>query len=415
MRELLTGDVVRVLEVCGETGDAKDTNTYVVGGFVRDLLLRAPSLDIDVVVEGDGLEYADTLASRLGGDLKKYDAFGTATVNSHNGIRVDVASARREKYDAPAELPRVSVGNLRDDMFRRDFTINSMAISLNSKTHGDLVDFFSGERDISRKVIRVLHDGSFEDDPTRIMRAIRFETRFAFRIESKTEGLLNQALSSRMLERLTPERKRYELELLLSEEKPELGLERLRQLKVFRHLAPGLKSPEKRLIKEIGKAAEKLGRRLKPKIWLVYLISIADTLPFAEAVAFGKSISLKRGQIKKIIQMKMAKPEVRKLKTDKPMKASSVFRILDGLSPEVLVYLYSLERSESSREKFERYVMNHRGVRLQMTGKHLKKMGIAEGPVFKKVLDSVLDAKIDGEVNTLGEEMELASKIVEAS
>jgi tRNA nucleotidyltransferase (CCA-adding enzyme) len=415
MREVLDARVLEVLEACGQVGDSKDTHTYIVGGLVRDILLRRPGFDIDVVVEGDGMEYSRVLAERLQGEFKTYDAFGTATVNSEDGIRVDVASARREVYEEPAALPKVAVGNLKDDMFRRDFTINSMAISVNGSVFGQLVDFFSGEVDLSKGVIRVLHDKSFEDDPTRILRAVRFETRFGFKIDSKTEQLLADAIARKMLEKLSPERKRYEMELLLGEEKPEASLDRMRQLKVFKHLAPGLKAPDMRHARSISSSIEEVGRRLKVKPWLVYLISIADTLPFSEAVSFGKSLSLKKGEVERIIQVKMVKPEVAGLETEEDVRPSRVYRILKRLSPEGLVYIYSIQKKDVARKRLKEFIEKHRTRRTHITGEDIKRLGISEGPIYRKILDEVLDAKIDGEIESYEDEMNLARKIVEVS
>jgi len=415
MRESLDGRVFRVLELCGSVGDGKDTNTYVVGGFVRDLLIRRPNLDIDIVVEGDGLDYSHALSQKIKGGLRTYGEFGTATISSEDDIRIDVATARREVYETSAALPRVSVGNLKDDMFRRDFTINSMAISLNEKSFGELIDFFSGTKDLSRGVIRVLHDSSFKDDPTRIMRAIRFETRFGFSIDEKTERLLKDTLSSKMLELLTPERKRYELELLFSEERADLIADRMRDLGIFRHLARGLKCPDRKTVKGIQSSIAQFRRRLRPKVWVVYTVGIADSLPFAEAVAFGKSLALTKKQIQKIIQIKMVKPAVRRLGGEDDIKPSFVYRILKDLSPEALIYLHASMKSEIARKRLKEYVERYRAKKTIITGKDIKTLGIREGPIYTKILEEVLNARIDGKVETYEDEIELAKKIVEVS
>ena len=415
MGEYLSERVFQVFEICGKVGDKRDTNTFVVGGSVRDILLSKPSLDIDIVVEGDGLEYSRALKDEIKGELKTYGTFGTATIKSKDGVRIDIASARREEYESPAVLPKVSVGNLKDDMYRRDFTINSMAIALNRKSFGELIDLFSGARDLSRGVVRVLHDKSFEDDPTRIIRAVRFETRLGFRMDEKTEKLLKNALTSRMLERLTPERKRYEVELAFSEERPDLIAERMRKLNIFGHLARGLRGPDKKHVERIQNSIGKFRKSLKPKTWTVYTIAIADALPFGQAVAFAKSLSLPRKQIQKIIQVKMAKPEVTRLDSNEDIAPSSVYRILKGLSPEGLVYMYSLAKKEIAKKRIEGHIKNYRTKRILITGDDIKRLGISEGPIFSTILEKVLDARIDGVVGSYEDEMELAKKIVEVS
>jgi len=415
IRQNLSERVFQILEICGKVGDKRDTNTFVIGGSVRDILLSKPSLDIDIVVEGDGLTYSKAIRDEIKGELKTYGAFGTATINSKDGVRIDIASARREEYGSPAMLPEVSVGNLKDDMFRRDFTINSMAISLNRKSFGELIDLFSGAKDLSRGTIRVLHDKSFEDDPTRIIRAVRFEARLGFKMDEKTEKLLKNALTSRMLERLTPERKRYEVELAFSEKRTDLVAERMRKLGIFGHLARGLRGPDKRQIERIQSSIEKFSKTLKPRAWIVYTVAVADTLPFAQAVGFAKSISLPRKQIQKIIQVKMVKPEMTRLESSHDTAPSSVYRILKGLSPEGLVYMYSLARKETAKERIEEHINNYRTQKILITGEDIKRLGITEGPIFTTILEKVLDARIDGTVGSYEDEMELARKIVETS
>ncbi|GAI24807.1 unnamed protein product, partial [marine sediment metagenome] len=163
---------------------------YVVGGFVRDLLLGIENLDIDIVVEGKGIILAQKLGKELKGEVKKFPEFGTAAVMLPDGFKIDVATARSEFYEYPAALPRVEFASLKQDLYRRDFTINSMAVRLNKKGLGDLIDFYGGERDLKKKVVRVLYNLSFVEDPTRIFRAIRFEQRYGFQIDSQTRGFI---------------------------------------------------------------------------------------------------------------------------------------------------------------------------------------------------------------------------------
>ncbi|MBM3255763.1 MAG: CCA tRNA nucleotidyltransferase, partial [Candidatus Omnitrophica bacterium] len=155
---------------------------YLVGGFVRDLMLGEKNLDLDIVVEGDGIRFAEELAAALGAGLIRHVRFGTATILIGVDSKIDIATSRREHYPKPAALPLVQKGGLKDDLARRDFSINAMAISINKTSFGELIDFFGGPADLSRKKIRVLHSRSFIDDPTRVLRAVRFEQRYAFGI-----------------------------------------------------------------------------------------------------------------------------------------------------------------------------------------------------------------------------------------
>ena len=215
--------------IAGETG----CRAYAVGGLVRDLLLGRETCDLDIVVEGDGIRFARSLAGRYRTPVKGYERFGTASFSMPGGAKVDVATARTEVYDEPAALPRVTPGSIRDDLFRRDFTINAMALSLAPGEFGRLLDEYGGSRDVRDGIIRVLHGRSFIDDPTRIFRAVRFEARLGFRIVAADEVRIAETLSLRLLERLEDYRIVAELRLIFREPDPVKPLRRLGRLGVI--------------------------------------------------------------------------------------------------------------------------------------------------------------------------------------
>ncbi len=228
---------------------------FVVGGAVRDLLLGQKTFDLDIVVEGEGIPFAARLAARLQARLKSHERFGTATIIFSDGLRLDVATARTELYDRPAALPRVTPGSIRDDMYRRDFTINAMAASLMPGEFGRLIDDFRGLRDLRQRHIRVLHEKSFLDDPTRIFRAVRFETRLGFRIVRSTKKLVDEALSMHVLDGLENYRVATELRLILEEPEPAGPVRRLAQLGVFEALnSRSLR--DRGLMKQLRKAGD---------------------------------------------------------------------------------------------------------------------------------------------------------------
>jgi len=222
-----------ILHEAGILAEAMGFGAYAVGGMVRDLLLGRGTLDLDIVVEGEGIRFAAALAGKLRARLKGYERFGTATIALPAGLKVDVATARTEIYDAPAALPRVTPGSIRDDLFRRDFTINAMAVALAPAEFGRLLDEFGGVRDIAEGNIRVLHGRSFIDDPTRIFRAVRFETRLGFRIVAADEARVGEALSLGLLGKLEEYRIAAELRLILREPDPAGPLQRLARLGVL--------------------------------------------------------------------------------------------------------------------------------------------------------------------------------------
>jgi len=216
--------VMNIIEIVGKTADKLKVPAYIVGGPVRDKLLGIANNDLDFVVEGDGIKFAGILNKKLKGRLTAYKAFGTATIEV-KGNRVDIVTSRKETYKRPAAYPTVKPGTIKDDLFRRDFTINAMAISLNKKNLGKLTDFYGGQKDLKKGLIRVLHDKSFMDDPTRIFRAIRFSVRFGFKIEPHTKKLIKEAVSGGFLGDVNTGRIRKEIELFLQEKSPKRCLE----------------------------------------------------------------------------------------------------------------------------------------------------------------------------------------------
>ncbi|MDO8602309.1 MAG: hypothetical protein Q7O04_00470 [Candidatus Omnitrophota bacterium] len=215
---------MKIIESVGKLADKLKIKAYIVGGPVRDKLLGIKNFDLDFVVEGDGIKFAEALNKSLKGRLTKYPAFGTATIKSKSK-RVDIVTARKETYKEPGAYPSVKPGEIKDDLFRRDFTINAMAIAVNKKDFGKLVDFYNGQKDLKKGLIRVLHDKSFMDDPTRVFRAVRFAVRFGFKIEPHTKKLMKDAVLGGFLGDVNTGRIRKEIELFLKEKNPKKCLD----------------------------------------------------------------------------------------------------------------------------------------------------------------------------------------------
>ncbi len=235
---------------------------YLVGGAVRDVLMGEPNFDVDIAVEGDGIALGEALAEALGGRVRSHDRFGTAIV-VYDGGRVDVATARTEFYDSPGALPTVEQASIRQDLYRRDFTINAMAASLKGEDFGRLVDYFGGLRDLESGVVRVLHNLSFIDDPTRIFRAIRYESRYGFSMDAHTLALARACVEMNLVGELSSARLRDELHALLSEESVGDSVFRLADLGIDRSIHPHLAADEEsvRLIDESTASARSTRRR----------------------------------------------------------------------------------------------------------------------------------------------------------
>jgi len=218
-----------LLKKIGARADKQGLMAWCVGGYVRDMVLGIPDYDLDITVSGDAIKLAQELNKEIKGKLIQHKKFGTATIE-YKKIVVDFAHLRKETYKKPAALPTVKPGTLKDDLARRDFTINTLLFSINHDTFGDIIDLAGGLKDIRKKIIRVLHDESFIDDPTRIFRAIRFAARFGFKIEKKTKTLMDKAIKKGMIELLSAERLRKEYILISSEEKPVLIIKTLKEI-----------------------------------------------------------------------------------------------------------------------------------------------------------------------------------------
>ena len=250
----LPKNMLNILKAAGELGDELGWEIYTVGGFVRDILLGRPNLDLDLVVEGDGIEFAEKFVEKLGGRVQAHPKFKTAVVILEDGQRVDVATARLEYYEYPAALPTVELSSVKMDLYRRDFTINALALRINPGRYGQLVDFFGAERDIKNRTIRVLHSLSFVEDPTRILRAIRFERRFDFQIGGQTMRLIKNALNLELFSKLSGSRVTHELQWIMNEEDPLACLGRMQELGIMEAIHPLLKLTKDRIHIQIGRA-----------------------------------------------------------------------------------------------------------------------------------------------------------------
>ncbi len=410
LREQLPDYVVSLLRQFGELGEKLGCGVYAVGGFVRDILLRRPNLDIDIVVEGDGIRFSQIFAREHGIRIRSHKKFNTAVLIFPDGMKIDVATARMEYYRYPAALPVVEFGSLKMDLYRRDFTINTLAVDLHPDRFGQLIDFFGGQRDLKEKVIRVLHSLSFVEDPTRILRAIRFEQRFGFQIGKQTEKLMQNAVKIGLVERLGGHRLFHELQHILMEPDPIPALRRMDEFKIFSVLSPKMKW---------GTNLERLFRNLKDVLswyelsfldepvekWWIYFLGLFSGLPYKELLNVSKKLDLSEGHKKRFFgAYKKINTILDVLEENTDITASEVYKILSGLSTEEL--LLSMARTEiiDVRRHINLYLTRYRYVQPEIKGKDLKSAGIPPGPVYRKILDELLYAKLDGVIETRQDE-----------
>ncbi len=417
MKERLPERAFALLESAGRLSDRLGVAAYVVGGIVRDLLLGIGNLDMDLVIEGDGIAFARELAGQVGGRVKVHDRFGTAIVVAPDGIKLDVATARTEYYEYPTALPTVEQSSIKKDLYRRDFTINTLAIALNGRRFGQLIDFYGGQRDLKDRAIRVLHSLSFVEDPTRVFRAIRFEQRFGFHLGKETLALITGAVKMDLFNRLSGRRLLSELTLLLSVPEPRRAVARLAKLDLLRFIHPDLTWSARLdgLLKAVEDAMRwyrllYLDRKLDG--WLVYVMALMEVLPPQAVGETTKRLGMSAqdaGRIK--AGHAAARAILRRLTKRPPPKPSEVYRLMTGLADETLLLLMAKAKSDAVKREVSAYFTTYQRTKVLLTGADLKALGLKPGPQFKRILDRLRDARLDGEVENEADERRLLKKL----
>ncbi|MGH7235070.1 MAG: CCA tRNA nucleotidyltransferase [Nitrospiraceae bacterium] len=406
-----------LLRQAGELADQSGMPAFVVGGFVRDLLLGRNNPDLDLVVEGDGLAFARALGREMGARVKTHDRFGTAALVFPDGFKLDVAMARTESYRHPGALPRVRPSSIEKDLCRRDFTINTLAIRLNPRRFGELLDFYGGRRDLEAKTIRVLHDLSFVDDPTRVFRAIRFEQRYGFRLDRGTRALIKGAVTAGLIARLSGHRLREELVRLCSEKELHKAVARLNKLDLLRviHLDLKWSSRLERLLKAVEHVLERRGRlHLERQIdtWLVPFMALMEGLSAKAVGEVVKRLAIPARQVATIrAGHSVTDGVLRRLAKRPPPRPSETYHVLIGVPEEVLLFMTAKTRSRTATRKIAAYLTRFKHVKPLLTGADLKALGLKPGPIYKQILDRLLDARLNGEVKSDTDERELALRI----
>lgn len=395
---------------------------YVVGGFVRDLMMDRPSMDFDIVVEGDAIQMAKNVAAKYGGRITVHKRFGTAKWflegSDFQGEDVpeflDFITARLEFYTHPTALPTIERSSIKFDLHRRDFTINTLALRLDGRQFGELFDFWGGLNDIKGRIIRVLHSLSFIDDPTRMLRAVRFEQRFGFKIEDRTLQLMQDARS--LLEGISGDRIRHEINLILDEGKNVEIISRLSDLGLLSAIHPSL--PWSNLIQ--AELRENSGKSLlgpwaasiKPQkpldrktfIYLLWLSHLKDK----DVTVVCKRLKLPASLCKDLVAVKKILNDIPKIKNELPSK---ITQELEGLSILALL-VASLKMGSSDLKVLEKYILKWKNISPYTTGDDLKKRGLPPGRLYQKILQRLRAAWLDGEINRPEEEKALLEKII---
>ena len=411
MEERLPPAVILLLKNIGRKAGDMGLQAYAVGGFVRDLLLRNENFDIDVVVEGDGIRLARALAEEGKGELRVHRRFGTATLRLSDRYRLDLATARLEYYEHPGALPQVEHSSIKLDLYRRDFTVNALAIHLHPDHFGELIDFFGGQKDLKERVIRVLHNLSFVEDPTRVFRALRFEQRIGFQIARQTHMLMVNAARMELFGRLSGRRLFRELVLCLSEEKPLPVLKRLRDYGLLSIFHPGLKidrSLETRFQRLEGIVSWYrllfTGEKVEP--WVAGFLGLTDGMTEKEMEALLGRFALPEKFRTTFLQRRRSALQVVQRLSSSPLPSrSDIFFLLDPLPADFLLYAMGRTEEEGVKKTISLYFTELKRARVSLSGKDLKKMGFIPGPIYAEILQALLRGRLDGKISSRQEEV----------
>jgi len=389
---------------------------YLVGGAVRDLLLREPGFDVDLAVEGDGIAFATELAARLKGHVRPHQKFGTAVIvaGDDDALRVDVASTRAESYEYPGALPKVEHAGIRSDLARRDFSINSMAVSLKPETFGDLFDYFGGREDLDARRIVVLHNLSFIEDPTRILRAIRYENRYGLRMDEHTLNLARACCAMDLVGDLSSARLRDELMSLLGEEKVDFSLRRAEELGVWPAIHGRLRVDGR--TRELVRRADELraahGLGLEAPRWRLRMVWLLRDLDPEEIAAWAVRMRV-RAQDAHVLERALV---VGRRLLDRVARGPSEAELYDLAAAEPLeavLAAMALDDSGIAVDRLARFLDVSRHVHLEIGGADLLELGFSSGPRMGEVLRSVLHLKLNGVVAGRAQELEAAARIRE--
>ncbi len=383
---------------------------YVVGGTVRDILLGERSFDVDIAVEGDAIAFGRALAGTLGGRVTPHEKFGTAVLLYGDGGRIDVVTTRTEFYDAPGALPTVERAGLREDLFRRDFTINAMAVSLKPADFGRLVDPFGGRADLHGRVLRVLHNLSFIDDPTRIFRAIRYEARYGLKLEEHSARLARGTIEMGLVGDLSSARLRDELIALLEDPGAAGGILRLGELGVDRAIHPRLQADA--AAAALFERALALREELDVDVpaWHLGIAALARELTSDEAYDWLDRLKVRRRDVHHIVGAIRVAPLIGERLRSEQLSAAQVVALADAYAPDAPLLALAGEELPELREYFTRL----RDVRLEIGGEDLAHLGLAESPRVGEVLAEVRRRKLNGELDGRDSELAAAKSLIEA-
>ncbi len=409
IKEIFSQNLLDTLTKIGKLADSQGLKAYAVGGFVRDLLLEKANFDIDIMVEGDAIPFATAVSQELNAECKLIERFHTAHIFLDK-LNLDFSSARKELYRHPGELPEVSFSNLRDDLYRRDFTINALALSITPDHLFELIDLFNGEEDLRKRIIKVLHSRSFIDDPTRLYRALRFADRFKFELEPNTEYLFDKAIKLSAPSTLSIKRIAAEIDKCFKEKYPLSLLNKYKNTGLLSYYHKSFKTYTRpdfsfSLIRSMA-------TRLRSKFpditeTAIFWSMLLSNIPFEEAQpllnnsGLPHSIGLQVTSTLSTWQVILTKLSLANTKLE-------IYNALKDACPETLALLYLKNKNKEIENKINQYVNQLYSIKPSITGKDLVEAGIEPGPQIRKILDKIIEKKLECPELTRKEELNLA-------
>jgi tRNA nucleotidyltransferase (CCA-adding enzyme) len=415
LKEKFPAEIFTLLKISGEVAESLGFQAYLVGGSVRDLLRGEENLDLDIVIEGDGILFARTIGEKLHAKVRTHQKFGTAQIFPDT-FKLDVATARTEYYESPAALPKVETSSIKKDLYRRDFTINTLAVKLNPRDFGILTDFFGGQRDLREKAIRVLHNLSFVEDPTRAFRAVRFSERFGFKISKHTENLIKSTIEMNLFDKLSGPRLYEELLLSFKETDPIRTLKRVSEFGLLKVIHPNLVFTEE-LEATLGSMHETLSwfnllfLEEKPDTGVLYLMALLSGLREEDIKTAIERLSpsprVKDMIVKGIVS---ARGVAKKLPIRDPVE---IYKLFHALKLEIILFSMALSRDQQKKKVISRYLTELRNVKTVLTGEDLRHMDIQPGPIYAKILGALRDEKMRGRLKSREDEEKFVKHVIQ--
>jgi tRNA nucleotidyltransferase (CCA-adding enzyme) len=407
MRSKFPSGIFEVLKLAGAVADDFGFQVYIVGGSVRDLLRGEANLDLDIVVEGDGIAFAYDLGKKLNARVKSHKRFGTAVVVTDD-FKFDVATSRTEYYESPAALPTVETSSIKKDLYRRDFTINTMAIKLNPDRFGQLFDFFGGQRDIKEKTIRILHNLSFIEDPTRAFRAIRFSERFGFKISKHTINLIKTAVRINLFDKLSGARMYDELNLLFLETEPISAINRLEGLGLLKCIHQHLKVTKPledtfRSIQETYAWFKLLFFEEEINKSHLFLMSLIEELTLQEGKETLQRLQVPPKESREILDgIERSQTALAHLQQ---VSQREIYYILYPLNIQTILFTMAKAQHKEQKKAVSLFLTTLRKIRPELRGEDLQEMGYKPGPLFRKIFTAILDARLERQVKSREDEI----------